>query len=48
MIWKEHKQNIFTRDAMIQKKKTKKTEHKQNNSPKITSTQEKTTNDKHG
>lgn len=35
MIWKEHKQNIFTRDAMIQKKK-KKTEHKQNNSPKIT------------
>lgn len=24
MIWKEHKQNIFTRDAMIQKKKKKK------------------------
>lgn len=24
MIWKEHKQNIFTRDAMIQKKQKNK------------------------
>lgn len=33
MMWKEHQQNIFTKDAMIQKKKKK---NKQNNFPKIT------------